>query len=340
MTDVLKRRLGFNGFVVSDWTGVKQVQGKNYAEQLTNSINAGLDMVMHPEYYSHFMDIMKSLAGAEIPMARIDDAVTRIVAIKCEMGLFKARVETTATGALPPQQDSLASVGAPEHREVAREAVRKSLVLLKNEGGVLPIDKRAKRVHLAGRFADDLGAQCGGWTISWQGSHGPITDGTTIRAAFEQALGKDRVTFTADGDGGEGADVGVLVIGEGPYAEGSGDRDELSLKPADVAAMKALKASRVPVVVVLLSGRPLILGEVLGLADAVVAAWLPGSEGAGVTDVLLGDHPATGKLSHSWPRDMGQVPINLGDSGYDPLFQYGFGLSYASGSPASAKPKR
>jgi beta-glucosidase len=129
------------------------------------------------------------------------------------------------------------------------------------------------------------------------------------------------------------------VIGEGPYAEGSGDRDELSLNPADVAAMKALKASRVPVVVVLQSGRPLILSEVLGLADAVVAAWLPGSEGAGVTDVLLGDHPATGKLSHSWPRDMGQVPINLGDSGYDPLFQYGFGLSYASGSPASAKPE-
>src|SRR5690606_2494562 len=137
--------------------------------------------------------------------------------------------------------------------------------------------------------------------------------------AFEQALGKDRVTFTADGDGGAGADVAVAVIGEAPYAEGNGDRENLSLNPADIAAVKALKASGTPVVVVLLSGRPLILGEVLDWADAVVAAWLPGTEGAGVTDVLFGDHAPTGKLSHSWPRDMGQVPINVGDRGYDPL---------------------
>jgi beta-glucosidase len=331
LTDTLKRRLGFNGFVVSDWSAVEQVQGRDYAEQLANAINAGLDMVMHPKYYADFMLVMKALVGERIPLARVDDAVRRILAIKCELGLFEpGRFQLTREGTLPVKEDLQKTVGSPERRAIAREAVRRSLVLLKNERQVLPIDKQTKRVHLAGRFADDLGAQCGGWSVTWQGAHGAITDGTTLRAAFEQALSKDRVTYSSDGSGAAGADVAVAVIGERPYAEGAGDDADLALDPADVATVKTLKASGIPVVVVLLSGRPLILGEVLELADGVVAAWLPGTEGAGVADVLLGDHAPGGKLTHSWPRELEQVPINVGDKGYSPLFPYGFGLSYAA----------
>jgi len=335
LTDALKRRLGFNGFVVSDWQALDQVQGQDYAEQLTHAINAGLDMIMHPNYYADHLLVLKAIAGTRIPMARIDDAVTRILAMKCELGLLEPGVfKLGADGTLPVRHDLLKTVGSPEHRALAREAVRRSLVLLKNEKQVLPISKQAKRVHVAGRFADDLGAQCGGWSIAWQGAHGAITDGTTIRAAIEQALPKGSVTHSSDGSGAAGADVAVAVIGERPYAEGAGDDADLALDPADVATVKALKATGVPVVVVLLSGRPLILGEVLELADAVVAAWLPGTEGTGVADVLLGDHAPSGKLTHSWPRDMEQVPINVGDKGYSPLFPYGYGLSYAAAAGA------
>lgn len=330
MTDALKRRLGFNGFIVSDWGAVNQVQGDHYGEQLAHAINAGLDMVMHPTYYQDYMVLMQTLAGNEIPMERIDDAVTRILSIKCEMGLLEpGAFKLDAKGQLPVEGDLLKQVGSEQHRAIAREAVRKSLVLLKNQGGVLPIDKQVRRVHLAGRFADDLGAQCGGWSVSWQGAHGAITEGTTVKAAFEQALSKERVTYSADGRGAEGADVAIAVIGERPYAEGSGDDQDLALESDDVNAVKALKAAGVPVVVVLFSGRPLILGGVLDAADALVAAWLPGTEGQGITDVLMGDFAPGGKLTHSWPRDISQVPINVGDKGYSPLFSYGFGLSYA-----------
>lgn len=332
MTDALKRKLGFNGFIVSDWGAVNQVQGEHYGQQLAHAINAGVDMVMHPTYYQDYMVLMQAMAGKEIPMERIDDAVTRILSIKCEMGLLKpGAFELDAKGGLPVKDELLKQVGSVEHRAVAREAVRRSLVLLKNQGGVLPLDPQVERIHLAGRFADDLGAQCGGWSVSWQGSHGAITDGTTVRAAFEQALSKERVTYSADGRGAEGADVAIAVIGERPYAEGAGDDKDLALESDDVNAVKALKAAGVPVVVVLFSGRPLVLGEVLESADAVVAAWLPGTEGRGITDVLLGDFGPSGKLTHSWPRDLSQVPINVGDKGYSPLFPYGFGLTYEGG---------
>lgn len=337
VTDALKRRLGFNGFVVSDWQGIDHVQGQNLGEQLTNAINAGLDMIMHPPYYADVMLVLKAIAGKSVPMARIDDAVARILAMKCELGLLEpGAFEPNPDGTLPVRHDLLKMVGSPEHRALAREAVRRSLVLLKNEGTALPISKQAKRVHVAGRFADDLGAQCGGWSIAWQGAHGAITEGTTIRAALEQALPKGSVTHSSDGSGAAGADVAVAVIGERPYAEGAGDDADLALDPVDVATVKTLKAAGVPVVVVLLSGRPMILGEVLELADAVVAAWLPGTEGTGVADVLLGDHAPTGKLTHSWPRDIEQVPINVGDKGYSPLFPYGYGLTFAVSTASSS----
>jgi beta-glucosidase len=320
LTDVLKGELAFPGFVVSDWGGIDQLSG-DYASDVETAINAGIDMVMVPGRYPEFVSTLKSLVQqGRVPQSRIDDAVLRILRKKVEAGLFDK-----------PYADRslLAQVGSDAHRQVAREAVRQSLVLLENDAGVLPLSKMARRIHVAGRNADDLGNQCGGWTITWQGSSGPITTGTTILQAIRAAvLGGAEVTYSRDGSGAAGAEAGVVVIGETPYAEGIGDRSLLSLAAEDVAAVRAVKAARVPTVVVLVSGRPLILGEVRGLADAIVAAWLPGTEGAGVADVLFGDYAPTGRLSHSWPRSMSQVPINVGDPGYDPLFPYGHGLTY------------
>jgi beta-glucosidase len=321
LTDVLKGELGFPGFVVSDWAGIDQLPG-DYASDVETSINAGIDMVMVPERYPDFVATLKSLVqSGRVPQSRIDDAVRRILRRKVALGLWEA---PNADRSLLPQ------VGSDAHRQVARDAVRQSLVLLKNDGRVLPLSKMTRRVHVAGRNADDLGNQCGGWTISWQGSSGAITSGgTTILQAVRGAVqGGASVTYAVDGSGAAGADVGVVVIGETPYAEGYGDRSDLSLSAADVAAVQAVKRAGVPVVVVLVSGRPMILDAILGDADAIVAAWLPGTEGPGVADVLFGDYAPTGRLSHSWPRRMSQLPINGGDASYDPLFAYGYGLTY------------
>ena len=228
------------------------------------------------------------------------------------------------------------SFGSAEHRAVARECVRGSLVLLKNEGKTLPVKKYAKRIHVAGKSADDIGNQCGGWTISWQGNSGNnvVTGGTTILKAIEQSVSPDtKVTFSKDGSGAGGADVGIVVIGETPYAEMIGDRKDLTIDEQDLAAVEAVKQAGIPVVVVLLSGRPMIIDKVLDKAYAFVAAWLPGTEGRGVTDVLFGDYNFYGKLSFSWPRSMDQIPINVGDAKYDPLFPYGYGLQYPPRNP-------
>jgi beta-glucosidase len=212
---------------------------------------------------------------------------------------------------------------------VARQAVRESLVLLKNDGATLPLKRTAKRSHGSGAGADDVGRQCGGWTITWQGRPGPITGGTTILGAIRQALPVGaEVTYSKDGEGAAGADVAVVVVGEEPYAEMRGDSAEPVLSAADRAVIEKVKASGVPTAVVLLSGRPLVLGDALAKSDAFVAAWLPGSEGGGVADVLFGDWKPSGKLSYSWPRSVDQLPINVGDAKYDPLFAFGYGLSY------------
>jgi beta-glucosidase len=220
--------------------------------------------------------------------------------------------------------------GSAEHRQVARECVRQSLVLLKNENRTLPISKRMTRIHVAGKSADDIGNQCGGWTIDWQGKSGYITTGgTTILKAIQDSVSKNtKVTLSKDGSGAAGADVGVVVIGETPYAEMLGDRRDLNLSLEDIAVVERMKQANIPLVVVLLSGRPMVINKVLDMCDAFVAAWLPGTEGRGVTDVLFGDYKPTGKLSFSWPRSMDQIPINVGDSSYDPLFKYGYGLTY------------
>ncbi len=323
LTDVLKTELGFEGFLISDYNALDQLPGDR-AAQVERSINAGMDMVMVPQHYREFIAALKSVVtSGRVPMARIDDAVTRILRVKFAMGLMDPAFSPKADRSL------LDSFGSAAHRAVARQAVRESVVLLKNDRAALPVRSGFKRIHVAGAAANDLGIQCGGWTIDWQGKRGGLTTGTTVLAAIEQRAGKQtRVTYSADGSGVAGADLAVVVIGEAPHAEFFGDRRDLSLPKDDVAMVSAARQAGVPVVVVLLSGRPLILGEALSQADAFVAAWLPGTEGLGVADVLFGAYKPTGKLPMSWPRTLEQLPINKGDQPYDPLFPYGFGLSY------------
>ena len=324
LTEILKRDLGFQGFVISDYNAIDQVD-RDFKKAIGISINAGMDMAMVPSKYKEFIADLKQLVeeGA-VPMARIDDAVTRILRVKFAMGLMDPKRSQLADRSLHK------TFGSAEHRLVAREAVRQSLVLLKNRNQVLPLKKTAARIHVGGKSADDLGNQCGGWTIDWQGKSGDVTPGgTTVLAAIRQAVGKGtQVTFSKDGTGAAGATVGVVVIGERPYAEGNGDRTDLALAQEDVDAVANMKAAGIPVVAILFSGRPMILGGVLDQADAVVAAWLPGTEGEGIADVLFGDFKPTGKLSFAWPRSMAQVARHPGDKEYDPLFAFGYGLSY------------
>jgi beta-glucosidase len=319
LTEILKQELGFEGFLISDYDAIDQVN-PDYKTAIRISIDAGMDMAMVPNKYRQFFNTLKQLVNeGQIPMSRIDDAVTRILRVKFAMGLMDAGRSTLADRSL--QQ----SFGSPEHREVARQAVRESLVLLKNEHQTLPLSKSVARIHVAGKSADDMGNQCGGWTISWQGRSGAVTPGgTTILAAIRAAVSKNtEVTFSKDGTGASGAGIGVVVIGERPYAEGKGDRADLSLDKEDAAAVANMKKAGIPVVVILISGRPMIVNDMLGQADAFIAAWLPGTEGQGVADVLFGDYKPTGKLSFSWPRSMPQLPTS-----HDPLFKYGYGLTY------------
>lgn len=327
LSDVLKKELGFKGFLVSDWAAIDQL-GKDYKTDIEISINAGLDMIMIPNgpdkenNYVQFINFLKELVNeGKVPIERIDDAVRRILSVKFEMGLFENyKVDKKLT----------AKVGSKEHRQVAREAVRQSLVLLKNDKNILPLSKSLKRIHVTGRAADDIGIQCGGWTISWQGNTGNvISGGTTILQSIKNTVSKKtEITTSTDGKGAEGADVCLVVVGENPYAEMFGDREDLSLSKDDIQTIENAKASGVPVVVILLSGRPMIITDQISKVDGFIAAWLPGTEGQGVADVLFGDFKPVGKLPHSWPKSMNQIPINVGDKNYDPLFPYGFGLSY------------
>jgi beta-glucosidase len=324
LTEILKEELGFEGFLISDYGALRALPGA-YKDQLVTSINAGMDMVMVPDRYPQFIATLKAaVEEGRVAPARIDDAVRRILRVKFAMGLMDKSRSPLADRSL------WKTFGSPEHRKVARDAVRRSIVLLKNDNKTLPLAKTAKRIHVAGKSADDLGNQCGGWSISWLGAGGAITPGgTTILAAIRKAVSKDTaVTFTLDGDAAAGAGAGVVVIGENPYAETAGDRTSLALAPEDVAAVKKVKAAGIPVVVVLISGRPMILDSVLDQADAIIAAWLPGTEGDGVADVLFGDYKPTGKLSFSWPRSMAEIPSHPGDKSYDPLFKFGYGLSW------------
>ena len=324
LTEILKQELRFDGFLISDYNAIAQID-PDFKKSIETSINAGMDMAMEPNSYQRFIALLTELVNeGRVPMSRIDDAVIRILRVKFAMGLLNKNQSPLADRRLHP------TFGSANHREVARECVRQSLVLLKNERKMLPLSKNLARIHVAGKNADDIGNQCGGWTIDWQGRSGAVTTGgTTILSAIRKTvLPSTRVTFSVDGAGASGATIAIIIIGETPYAEGRGDREDLSLSADDLAVISRVKSAGVPTLVVLLSGRPLIINEALAQCDGFLAAWLPGTEGGGVADVLFGDYKPTGKLACSWPRSMEQIPINLGDSNYNPLFPYGYGLTY------------
>ncbi|TCN37722.1 beta-glucosidase [Kribbella orskensis] len=337
ITDVLKGKLGFDGFVISDWEGIHQLPG-DYANQVRTGVNAGTDMFMEPFSYQAFeTTLLAEVRAGRVSQARIDDAVRRILTKKFELGLFEK-----------PYTDRthLAQVGSPQHRALAREAVAKSQVLLKNAGGLLPLKKNAK-VYVAGRNADDIGNQAGGWTLSWQGASGQHRiPGNTILDGIRQVAPGAQVTYSKDGSAPTtGSDVAVVVVGETPYSEGFGDvggpswgfdpedggvlrePKSLDLQPGDKAVVDKVCGAIAKCAVLVVSGRPQVIpAEQLGKIDALVASWLPGSQGEGVADVLFGKRPFTGKLSHSWPRSADQEPINIGDRNYDPLYPFGWGL--------------
>jgi beta-glucosidase len=324
ITEVLKGELGFKGIVVSDWNGIDELPGTP-SEQIASAVNAGIDMMMVPDKYREFIMGMKAnVEAGRIPPARIADAVRRILTIKFRLGLFERPFGD-------PSQ--LEKIGSAEHRSVARQAVRESQVLLVNRGNVLPLSPTVSSILVAGRGADDLGMQCGGWTISWQGSMGRPTEGTTVLEAIKKAAPKAAIVQSSGSDAKSRADVAVVVIGEPPYAEMKGDRSDLALDPADIAAVKQAKQAGSRVIAIVFSGRPLILEPILDDVDALIAAWLPGTEGDGIADVLFGTYNPTGKLSVTWPRSMAQQPMNVGPKGEKPqgaLFDYGFGLTYTA----------
>jgi beta-glucosidase len=331
LTDVLKGKMGFDGFVVGDWNGHGQVFGCT-PKNCPQAANAGLDMYMAPDSWKDlYANTLAQAKSGEIPMARIDDAVRRILRVKAKMGLFQAA---------RPLEGKEAVVASPDHRAIARQAVRESLVLLKNNG-VLPI-KASANVLVAGSGADDIGQQAGGWTLSWQGtgnSKADFPNAQSIYAGLKETVEASggSATLSVDGAFDGKPDVAIVVFGETPYAEGVGDIKTLEFQPGakkDLALLKKLKAAGVPVVSVFLSGRPLWVNPEINASDAFVAAWLPGSEGGGIADVLVGDKAGEpradfhGKLSFSWPRTAGQFTLNRGDKGYNPQFAYGYGLTY------------
>lgn len=329
---VLKDRMDFDGFVISDWQAIDQIPG-DYPSDVRTSVNAGLDMIMVPTAYQDFTrTLVDEVTAGRVKQSRVDDAVSRILTQKFRLGLFEKPYADT---------EHLDSVGSPEHREVAREAAAKSQVLLKNDGGLLPLDgEKKQKLYVAGSNADDIGNQAGGWTISWQGSSGPITPGTSILDGIRQVAPDAPVTFSKDASAPtDGHDVGVVVVGETPYAEGIGDvgnGHDLELSAEDRKAVDTVCAA-MECAVLVVSGRPQLLGDQLGDIDALVASWLPGTEGAGVADALFGKRDYTGRLPVSWPKSVEQLPVNVGDSAYDPRFAYGWGLTTEKAARAALK---
>ncbi len=324
-TDLLKGELGFEGFVISDWRGIDEIPG-DYKSDIITSINAGIDMVMVPgdtiwggEPYHKFLKLFKEAVNeGSISENRINDAVSRILTVKYMMGLFKN-----------PYADRkyIKDFGSKKHRKVARQAVRQSTVLLKNNS-VLPLSKKLNHIHVAGIGANNIGMQCGGWTMEWQGKMGDITPGTTILdGIISEVSNKTKVTYNIDGKNGDGAEIGIVVIGEQPYAEGIGDKENLSLSDEDIAVLNTMQQYNIPIIVIMLSGRPLIVTEHIDNWDAFLAAWLPGTEGNGISDILFGDYNPSGKLSFAWPKSMDQIPLHHTDIS-KPLFDYKFGLTY------------
>jgi beta-glucosidase len=333
----LKDQQGFNGFVISDYNGIDHIKPgvATFAQQVAASVNAGVDMFMQPSNFEQFETTLIGLVNnGTVPMARIDDAVSRILTKKFQLGLFEHPFT---------DRTHLSEIGDAAHHAVARRAVAESQVLLKNERGTLPI-RGSRPVYVAGSNADNIGNQAGGWTLTWQGGSTNVIPGQTILQGIEAE--HDDVTFSQDASTPVPSNaVGIVVVGETPYSEGFGDvggpqwgfdpgdhgvlrpPKTMQLSDADTAAVNTVCAHAAKCVVVVVSGRPMIIPPaMLTNIDALVAAWLPGSDGEGVADDLFGNHPYTGRLPVTWPRSVSQEPINIGDRQYDPLFPYGFGL--------------
>jgi beta-glucosidase len=332
LTEVLTGDLGFTGFVVSDWAGVDQVD-PDYGTSVAKAISAGIDMVMVPTDGARFQQAVKAgLDAGTITQARIDDAVSRILRVKFEMGLFEHPMPLEADDA----------VGSDAHRAIAREAAGKSAVLLKTAPGLLPLSATEGDVLLAGSGAEDIGLQSGGWTITWQGAPGPTTPGTTIADDLRARLA-DRFVYGARAiPTGTHVATGIVVVGEQPYAEGVGDSATLALPDTDLATIDAVRPLVDRLIVVILSGRPVMLDRILPTADAVVAAWLPGTEGAGIGDVLFGDRPFTGTTPYTWPLTPDDAP-RTGKAACDGAvfpMGYGFDASGASLGPAACPSTR
>ncbi|CAL0301034.1 unnamed protein product [Lupinus luteus] len=334
VTGFLKNTLKFKGFVISDWQGIDKITtppGSNYSYSVQASIEAGVDMVMVPYIFNDFIqDLTLLVKNKIVPMDRIDDAVRRILFVKFTMGLFEN----------PLADYSLVNeLGSQEHRNLAREAVRKSLVLLKNgKNGsppLLPLPKKTSKILVAGTHADNLGYQCGGWTIKWQGFTGNNgTSGTTILSAIKSAVDPStQIDFQENPDSGylklNNFNYGIVVVGEPPYAETAGDSTTLILADPGPNIINEV-CGTMKCVVIIVSGRPVVIEPYISSIDALVAAWLPGTEGQGVTDVLFGDYGFTGKLARTWFKSVDQLPMNVGDHHYDPLYPFGFGLTTKS----------
>jgi len=337
LTDVLKGQMHFGGFVVGDWNGHGQVPGCRN-DDCPAAFNAGVDMLMAPDSWKgYYESALKAVKSGEIPMTRLDDAVRRILRVKLRLGLFEAGKPSQR-----PLGGKFELLGAPEHRAVARQAVRESLVLLKNQKQLLPLKPQSK-ILVAGDGANDMGKQAGGWTLNWQGTGTKRADypnGNTIWEGLQQQVkaAGGSAELAIDGKYQAKPDVAVVVFGENPYAEFQGDIATLLYKPgddSDLQLIKKLKADGIPVVAVFLSGRPLWVNREINAADAFVAAWLPGSEGGGIADVLLRkpdggiQYDFHGKLSFSWPRTATQYANNVGQKNYNPQFAFGYGLRYA-----------
>jgi beta-glucosidase len=328
LTDVLRGRLNFDGFVVGDWNGHGQVPGCK-ATSCAASINAGLDMFMAPDSWKElYASTLSQVKDGTISMKRLDEAVARILRVKLRAGLFEAG---------PPSKRILAGqfdkIGSPAHRTIARQAVQESLVLLKNENSVLPL-RSGQKILVTGDGANSYMKQSGGWTLSWQGTGLPDSEfpgATTIGQALV-AAGAGNTRLIKSGQYDDKPDVAVVIFGEDPYAEFQGDVPDLMFrdKSDNLAMLQKFKAEGIKTVAVFLSGRPLWINHHINAADAFVAAWLPGSEGGGVADVLHGKVDFKGKLSFSWPKTATQYGLNIGNQNYDPLFAYGYGLSYAA----------
>ena len=340
LTEVLKEELGFKGLVISDYNAVQQVSGATYKDQIELAVNAGVDLLMEVSTWEDVHTILVELVEeGRISEERINDAVSRILYVKFEAGLFEEEINGETEQAL------MASFGCDEHRAVARQAVRESLVLLKNDtvGGTLAIDalKDAKNIMVMGQRAFDIGSQCGGWTIEWQGRAGNITQGTPIIQGFANAIGEDvKIAHNVDGTINEDNDAIIVVIGETPYAEMNGDKSAELIKVAanDETLMTALQENlanmpnrdEVPVIGIIVAGRPINIADYMDTFDAIVMAWLPGTEGDGIADVLFGDYDFTGTLTYTWMKDLTDIDKKFEEGNEDLiLFPYGYGLNKA-----------